>query len=179
MILAASLLAFVGIVSARTVPSELCERLEDHGDLIVLPGKVDALQLIFRLESPASGGSGRLVPNPGGLPRGPATLPTEASSKPGYYIGVTQATDDPRYVFLVRLADPSYMIGEAPDPKGEIEGDVIRKAGGVLSTRVPFIPGGRLIICEVLPGGRTVLVDEDLGPGPFPVNGMDFKAKRR
>lgn len=175
-ILVVALLCISGVVSAGPVPPELCERLEAHGDLATLPDQVQALQLIFRLESPTSGAIGRLIPNRGGLSKGPATLPTDVLAKPGYYVGVTQATGEPRYLYLVLLADPSFIIAEAPRSKeGEIAGQVVRRAGGVLSTRVPFIPGGRLIICEVLAGKRTVIVDEELGPDPIPQDGTEFK----
>jgi len=153
--------------------------MEDHGDIGSLPDKIEALQLIFRLETDDKVGRGMLVPNPGGLPKGPETLPTDVTSKPGYYVGVTRATDNPRYIYLVRLADPRYVVGETHDPEGKIDGVALLQAGGVLSTRVPFIPEGRLIICEVLAGERNVLVHENLGRGPFPADGRDFKAKER
>jgi hypothetical protein len=178
-VLTVSYLPMASECDARPVPAVLCEHLEDHGELAKLPDQFDVLQLLFRLGSPSADARGKLVLNPGRLAQGPRTLPSDVTSNAGYYIGVTSAEVPGRYAFLVRLADPSHVVGETADQEGKIEGHALRRNGGLLSTRVPFVSGGRLIVCEVTPGGRTVLVDEDLGPGPFPADGRDFKAREK
>jgi hypothetical protein len=159
---------------AQPVDAVLCEELEHHGSLADLPDDAGVLQLIFRLATPTSGAEGRLLPNPGRLPIAPQTVPADVLTKPGYYVGVTTPADPPRYAYLARLADPSYVVAET-SRKGEIRAEVLQRPGGVLATRVPFVANGRLIICEVTPTERTVRLAHPLGPAPFPPQGRSFK----
>ena len=165
---------------APGVPDNLCTRLEDHGALATLPDDSEVLlQMVYRLGTGQAGGHGRLVPtNPDRLPIAPPTLPEDALTKPGFYTGVTLPTTPPRYAYLVRLADPGYIVGESPAPGKDdtISGRVVRRPDGVLATRVPFVPDGTLIICEVDPGTHTrrLHVAHELGQS-FSSNGQDFK----
>ena len=165
---------FTSTTHAQPVAPALCEELEHHGSLASLPDNVSVLQLVFRLETPTAGATGRLVPNPGRLPIAPETIPAEVRAKPGYYVGVTSASEPTRYSYLARLADPSYIVAEAVE-KDEFSAEVVRRPGGVLATRVPFLAGGRLIICDAMTGQRKVLAAHPLGPAPFPPQGKDFK----
>lgn len=128
-------------------PDPFWQSLEQQRVLAPLPPGSPVLYLVYRLgQAPPRV---LLRPNPGHhLPKTETVAPEASLTEPGFYVGVTVPGTPPKLAYLVRLADPRFVVGETAT-QGKLEGKIVKQPGGVLATRVPFVPDGTLVIYEI------------------------------
>lgn len=154
-----------------------CTKLETQGAVPDVPDGASALYVVYSVARAHVEGSVTIRDTPGDPPAFSSTLPDEVSTNPGFYIGVVRpGSPDPQLAYLVRLADPSYVVVEGQDRRlGETRGSIVR-VQGTLATRVPFVQDGTLVACEVDENlDRTFHFNRTLGAKP--PDSLEFQVK--
>lgn len=78
--------------------------------------------------------------------------PEDARESAGLYLGVFDAAAS-TVLYLVPVTDPRVVVGEGPDADGHLAGSVVRRRGGSVAARFPFLPDTTVVLFGVDTGG--------------------------